>query len=102
MESGSSESGYRVELEFVKNTGKYYRAKVTRIQNFVNDNINNMTLESKYEYIEELNNLKFKLQKYIEEFSNVLRKLNYEVKDLESDLGSCYDYDSRCSLVVRR
>ena len=101
MESGSSESGSRVELEFVKNSRKYYRAKVTRIQNFVNDNINNMTLESKYEYIEELNNLKSKLQKYNEEFSNVLRKLNYEVKDLESELESCDDYDSRCSLVVR-
>ena len=67
MESGSSESGSRGELEFVKNSMKYYRAKVTRIQNFVNDSIDNMTLESKYEYIGELNNLKSKLQKYNDE-----------------------------------
>lgn len=101
MASKGENSSHISDMEFLKNSRRYYRQKLTRTHAFIGENIGNMTLQGKLEYLEEIKTIRIRLTKMNDHISDVFRKIKYEITDLEEELEQCDLYDSRCVSAIQ-
>lgn len=89
------------ELKFIRTSRKYYRAKVTRLHNFVIAHQDNLTLEAKQGYKDDLLNTKHKLDMYNDDFGKALAKTEQSEDDIEKELEGVDEYEDRIASTLR-